>query len=70
MNSKHLELPMETTHFDHEWTSVEVKVICVHIAAAICLAVAIGMSAAQLVGDSSLTAPAVTSSPDASNPDA
>jgi hypothetical protein len=63
-------LPMESTRFDHEWTNVDVKEMCVHLAAALCLAAALGMGGAQLIGDSSHPAPAVTSSPVASSPGA
>ena len=70
MNSRHLGLPMESTRFDHEWTNVDVKEMCVHIAAAVCLAMVLGMGAAQLIDDASPTPPEVTSSPDASNPGA
>ena len=53
---------METTG---EWT--ELKIVCVNIAAAVCLALALGIATANLVGDPN---PAVTVSPDASSPGA
>lgn len=70
MEARMTGLPMESTRFDHEWTNVNVKEMCVHLAAAICLATALGMGGAQLIGDSSVPAPAVTSSPVASSPGA
>jgi hypothetical protein len=49
---------------------VEMKLVGAHIAIAIALAVAIGMSTALLVGDPGASVAPVTSSPDASSPGA
>lgn len=70
MDSRNSGHPMEATRFDHEWTDVNVKEMCIHVAAALCLAMALGMGAAQLLDDSRPISPAVTTSPDASSPGA
>lgn len=70
MDSRITGLPMESTRFDHEWTNVNVKEMCIHLAAALCLATALGMGGAQLIGGSDVPPPAVTSSPVASSPGA
>ena len=63
MNSMQRELPMEMTRFDHEWADVNVKEMCTLVAAAICLALTLGMAGAQMVDDSAQARSAATSSP-------
>jgi hypothetical protein len=61
---------METTRIDHEWANVNVQEMCIHLAAAVCVAMTLGMAGAQMVSDSTQALPAVTSSPVASSPGA
>ena len=70
MDSMQRGLPMESTRHDQEWTDVNVKEMCIHVAAAVFVALTVGMAGAQMLGDSSAVSPAVTSSPVASSPGA